>query len=182
MITKIFLTATVLSFILFASSCQNGSGEKETDSDKTGLTEKIATLENKIFNPDGTINTKKALTLLDAYEQFIVENKDDSNRMEYIFKAAGIALNLNRGQTSLKYLEQYLLSYPNGPQAEQALFLKAFVLENSIGNIKAAKQTYEEFIQKYPNSEFADDAKASIKYIGKSPDEIIELMKQEQKK
>jgi len=33
---------------------------------------------------------------------------------------------------------------------------------------------YREFLQKYPNHEFADDAELSLKNLGKTPEELLE--------
>ena len=51
--------------------------------------------------------------------------------------------------------------------------MKGYVYENEIGDLNAAKKIYEDFIAKYPDDEFADDAAVSIKNLGKSPEELI---------
>jgi tetratricopeptide (TPR) repeat protein len=55
------------------------------------------------------------------------------------------------------------------------LFLKGYVYENNLGRLDKAKAIYEEFLQKYPDNDFADDAEVSLKYLGKSPEELIEI-------
>ena len=50
---------------------------------------------------------------------------------------------------------------------------KAFVLENQINDYDQAKNTYEVFIEEYPDHPMRDDAEYSIKNMGKSPEELI---------
>lgn len=56
-----------------------------------------------------------------------------------------------------------------------------FVYENDLNDLENAKQTYEAFLQKYPNDpDFADDAQMALKNLGKSPEELIKEFEQNQ--
>ena len=168
---KIRITLISLIISLFIISC-NQPTDKVTTTPK--ITDELLTkLESEIYQAEGTMDTQKAVKLLKAYETQIEKKENEEHQSEYIFKAANLAMNLNKPQTALRYFEQFLSAYPNDEKAEQALFLKAFLLDNSIKNLEAAKATYEEFIRKYPKSDFADDAAASLKFLGKSPEELI---------
>jgi tetratricopeptide (TPR) repeat protein len=59
------------------------------------------------------------------------------------------------------------------------MFLKGYVYENNLGRLDKAKEIYETFIELYPNNEFADDAEVSLRFLGKSPEELIEIFQQE---
>ena len=48
-----------------------------------------------------------------------------------------------------------------------------FVQENYSGNLDEARRIYQLFLMEFPNHEMADDARASIDNLGKSPEEII---------
>src|ERR1700684_1233759 len=65
--------------------------------------------------------------------------------------------------------ERYLKDYPNSPEADYALYLQADSYYMQIPNIsrdqeKTAKalETFQSVVQKYPKSDYADDAKYKI--------------------
>ncbi len=62
------------------------------------------------------------------------------------------------------------------------MFLKGYVYENDLRDLETAKKIYEEFLVKYPDDEFADDAEISIKNLGKSPEELIKEFEEQQQK
>jgi hypothetical protein len=51
--------------------------------------------------------------------------------------------------------------------------MEAFAYENVIGNIAKASEYYNKFIAKYPEHDLADDAQAALKYLGKTPEEMV---------
>ena len=53
--------------------------------------------------------------------------------------------------------------------------------ENNLGDLNAAKSIYEQFLEKYPDDEFADDAAVSIKNLGKTPEELIKEFEEQAK-
>ena len=162
----VFLTAVMFS-------CNQPVKDKSES--KLGL-KAIETLEQNVHNKDGSLNLPKAVKLLDVYKKFIEneEHKQDTILPEIIFKAGNLAMNVNRPQTAYSYFLLIGSKYPEHPRAEQAAFLKAFLLDNNMHKLDAAKEAYEDFIKRFPNSEFVDDAQASLKYLGKSPEELIQ--------
>jgi hypothetical protein len=51
--------------------------------------------------------------------------------------------------------------------------MAAFTYENTLGNIGKANEFYTKFLDKYPDHELADDARTAIKFLGKSPEEMV---------
>jgi hypothetical protein len=51
--------------------------------------------------------------------------------------------------------------------------MEAFTYENTLGNIGKANELYNKFLYKYPDHELADDARAAIKFLGKSAEEMV---------
>jgi TolA-binding protein len=76
---------------------------------------------------------------------------------------------------AIRFYDRILNDFPDYRKAPEALFLKGYVYENNLGRLDKAKEIYEAFIAKYPTNEFADDAEVSLKYLGKSPEELIEI-------
>lgn len=89
------------------------------------------------------------------------------------------------GENYLKAVSTYdwlLEKWPDSKKAPQAAFMRAFTIENNINDQPGAKKAYEDFIKKYPNDEFADDAQAALKNLGKSPEELVKEFEKMNKK
>jgi len=62
------------------------------------------------------------------------------------------------------------------------LFLKGFILSDELKKYDEAKKIFNEFLEKYPDSELADDVQSLLKYMGKSDKEILEMMEKNKEK
>jgi hypothetical protein len=53
-----------------------------------------------------------------------------------------------------------------------------YIHENYFQELGKAKAIYEQFLQRYPDHDFADDAQISIENLGKSPEELIRIFEE----
>jgi outer membrane protein assembly factor BamD (BamD/ComL family) len=144
---------------------------------KEKLNEKIKLLENEI---SAEHNPQKRENLLLVYRDYIANYPKDSMSIEYLFKAGTINVSLGKGDEALSDFTNLINRYPKSAYVPQAYYYIAYVYEDVIFDIVAAKAAYIEFIEKYPDHELATDAKLAIRYLGKSPDEIVASFEQEQ--
>lgn len=89
---------------------------------------------------------------------------------------SGVVTGLNETASQEKAVEYYqkvFVNYPKFESAPSALFMSGFIQANSLGKYNEATVTYKKFLQTYPNSELADDAKVELDNMGLSPEEII---------
>jgi outer membrane protein assembly factor BamD (BamD/ComL family) len=169
---RIHLLLLILTVILFAG-CKPSRNKSA---------EQIKTLETAIYSPATTTFEKgKADSLMTMYETFISRFPDDTLAPVYTFRAANIAMNMNDGTKSLEFFDRYITRYPDKPKAEVCLFFKGYVYENVLKNLDKAKETYLVFIEKYPKSQFADDAQMALQNLGKSPEEMFHEFELKQK-
>jgi outer membrane protein assembly factor BamD (BamD/ComL family) len=158
---------------LFLAACTTPQGKKKAA---------IRTMEKELFSEDNKmIDKAKATNLINAYISFADEFVDAKETPEFLFKAGDMSMNLNMPQKAIQVFDRILKDYPDFEKAAQCLFLKAYVYENEIGDLNAAKRMYEEFIAKYPDDEFADDAAVSIKNLGKTPEQLIKEFEEKAK-
>jgi outer membrane protein assembly factor BamD (BamD/ComL family) len=138
-------------------------------------------LENRLFAPGSiTFNREKSDSLLRMYDSFIKEFPDDSLTPVYLFKSGNLLMNAGNGNGAIERFNLYLTRYPDKPSAPMCLFFSGFIYENMLRNLDKAKEVYLLFIEKYPNHEFAKDARLSIQNLGKTPEQMIkefELMR-----
>lgn len=134
----------------------------------------IKALEDSLFS-DATkmIDQKMAKELIDKYVQFADAYPEDADTPETLFKAGDMAMNLNMPQRAITIFDRIMNDYPDFDKTPQCLFLKGYIYENDFQDLDTARKIYEEFLQKYPDDEFADDAEISIQNLGKTPEELI---------
>ncbi|NNE29753.1 MAG: tetratricopeptide repeat protein [Saprospiraceae bacterium] len=99
--------------------------------------------------------------------------KDDKT-VDWLLSGGETARMVKNNQNALDFFDWILQDYSDSPKASQALFLKAFTLDNELNQDEAARPVYEEFLEKYPEDGFADDAKFLLNNLGKTDEEIIQ--------
>ena len=173
-----------LFFAIIFTSC---SGEVETEynekqeegyiiphADYDTYLKECIDMENKI---NSNVNNPDKKLLEDAmvkFQDFAGFFPDDVKSPDYLFKASDYALTLGKVEKSIKILNQIINDYPNYAQMESVLFNKASHLDFEMRDTTLAKQTYKEFIAKYPNSDLVDDAQSRIENIALSLEELAD--------
>ncbi len=173
--TKIIISLVMMLSLLFG--CQ-----QPTEKEVTKTTEEsIAELESSLFDTESnTLDRKKANQLSYLYEKWAHEHKDHEKAPDYLLKAADVSMNLNNPRRSIGLFDQILKNYPQSKNASSALFLKAFVYDDQLKDYVNAGKYYAEFIEKFPESPFINDAEASLKNLGKSPEELVKEFEKNQ--
>ena len=165
----------MIILLLAATLMAACSAGNERDADE------IAAAEDALFAEDKGITDKtKALELVNMYVAFAEEYPEDSMAVEYLFKWAEFYLNLGEGERSIELYDRVIQEYPDFRKVPECIFLKAYVYENYMGDLESARAYYSEFLGKYPDNEFADDARISIQNLGKSPEELIQQFEEQQ--
>ncbi len=137
----------------------------------------------KVFNPENktAINNEAAQTYVDACEAYALGNPNSVAAPEFLYRASEVSRTLRSYSKTLSIYDWILDSYPDYEKSATALFLKGFILDNDLKNIEAAKNTYNEFLQKFPNNALADDVQFLIENIGKSDEEIMKTIEANKK-
>jgi TolA-binding protein len=159
----------IAAAILVTFSCAGPKKEVADD-----LKNAIALLEEKLYNnQDIQISKNDAIELIGLYEEYATSFPEDSVAPVYLFRASDLSMNLQRPEETIALFNELLASYPDYEKTPSVLFLKAFVYEDQLRDLDNAKKYYEEFLEKFPESDFADDAEMSLKNLGKTPEELI---------
>jgi len=165
-----FSLITLLS--IFISSCGNNANKTKAE---VNIDDSIAFYEQSLFGQSDVnkVDIKGALKLSDYYYQWAMENKGDSLAPEYLLKSADLAMNMKKPVPAINAFNVILMDYPEHKNAPYALFLKAFVYEDILNNTEKARQYYQEFLIKFPDNEYTDDVRISLKNLGKTPEDLI---------
>ena len=149
----------------------------------TSIDEYIFSLGQKLFvEADNTgINKDAAMQYVDACEAYALAYPDNKNTADNLFKAAEVAKSIRTFPKSLSLYDWIIEKYPNYEKAPTALFLKGFIIENNIKDDKKAGEIYRQFLSQYPKHDLADDVEFLIENIGKSDQEILEMIEAKRK-
>lgn len=124
---------------------------------------------------------KDALAYVDACEAFALVLPKDPEAPEFINKAAEISNALKTYEKSFSLYDWLNNSYSDHKRGQMALFMKAFLFDESLKDVENAKKYYQEFIDKYPNHEFAKQAKLLMENLGKSQEEVLKSLQEKSK-
>lgn len=136
----------------------------------------LKTAETIFDNPDEYgINRKNSSEYVNACEAYAL-SYDDDRAPDYLYKAAEIARSLRTFPKTLSLYDWIIDSYPNYEKTPTALFLKGFVIENELKNEDLARESYSRFLSSYPKHDLADDVQFLLDNLGKSNEEILDLI------
>lgn len=105
----------------------------------------------------------------------------DERSKNYLDRSSEFARSIVNNEELLDVLNLLIQLYPNSKEGQQALFLKAFHVENILKDKQSAKSLYEEFLKKFPDNGFAKDAQFLLRNIDKTEEEILREFEQKMK-
>lgn len=156
----------LFSMTLIIMSC--GSEETvDTDStvegtvvDKDKFLVDLAELETKLDknNPEKA-DLKKAIIVFHDFAKLFPE---DAKAPEYLLKSSDIALTMGKHKKSVETLEEIIGKYPDYEKIESVYYNRASHTDFELRDTTLARQYYTEFMEKFPESDFIDDAQARI--------------------
>ncbi len=179
--------ALIFLATIFLFSCGNNEGEIiveeaqteenpiDTYEERTLEIQKFTTL---LFEDSLNFNKDYAEKLLAAYEDFIKYHSFEAESFDYEFKAGELAKALNKPHVAIKHFNGLLDRRPQHEKAPMALFYKAMIVGDMLGEHENAKIFYQEFIDKYPDHPFVESAKASIELEGKDLNDVVKSFEQ----
>lgn len=175
--------ASVMSIAML--SCGDGNNEESKTAEQPKVTKEsiagdIATLEAKAESHT-QLDYSTANSLIAAYADYAKNFPDDPQTPEYLFKAGRIATTMRQSKQAIDFYKTVYTKYPDFNKAPDALFLQGFVYESQLNDTAKAKAVYSEVIEKYPKTRLAEDARASIDNMGKSPEELIKEFEKKDK-
>lgn len=159
---KIVLFA--LLFTLFA--CENSTSTQEVETAISELkTEEQAKPEQ----------IEKLFTVVEKYSK---ANPKAEKTPEYLELVAKYHTVLGNNEKAIAIYDNLFENYKQYKGNADALFMKAFILENNMYKKGQAKAVYQQYIDLFPQGDFARDAQFAIENMDKTPEELMEMLKQ----
>ncbi len=126
----------------------------------------------------GRINFRLANDFINSSELHAIILPDDPQSPELLHQAGETARTIRSFPKALAIYEWISDAYPDHKRAPQALFLRAFILDNDLKRFDEARVLYEDFLARYPEDDFADDTQFLLDNLGKNDEEIIRSFSQ----
>jgi tetratricopeptide (TPR) repeat protein len=126
-------------------------------------------------SPSG-LNVVNAREYVNATEAMALVLPSNLQTPNHLFFAAEVSRNIKTFDKTLYLYDWIIEKYPQYERAPTALFLKGFILENELRNLEKAREVYREFLEKYPAHDLADDVQFLYDNLGKSNEEILEMI------
>ena len=166
----------VVSMMVVMAGCHNenkSQNNKVTESD-------VKKAEAALFNEDQTINAEAISETVTIFNKYAEENPDAADAAEYLFKAIEISVNTKQNpKQSIDMVNRLLENYPQFDKNPVALFMLAtFVYDEQMQDLDKARETYQQIVDNYPDSPFANDAAIAITQLGMTPDELVKMFEE----
>lgn len=147
----------------------------EASADLPPITARLDTVARGMYqDTTGRIDLRLANDFVTGSSFFALIAPDDPQAPEYIYRAAETARTVQAFSKALQLYDWLIDHYPAYERTPQALFLKGFTLDNDLQQLEEARAVYEDFLARYPQDDFADDAQFLLDNLGKSDEEIIQ--------
>ncbi len=127
------------------------------------------------------LNEDMARLYVDASEAAVMANPNMPQAAEYLHRAAETARTLRNIPKAITLYDWIIEKYPTDKRGATSLFLKAFTFDNDLKDYVSAKKYYEEFLAQYPNNEFTPSAKFLLENLGKSEEELKQILEKKSK-
>ena len=157
----------LLSFALLAFALLACGGKKLTEDD-------LKQAEASLFNEDLTLNTEAVPVVVEKYCTFVEQNPDAATAPDWLFKALEICVNQKDVEKSGEICEKLMKDYPDYDKTPAGMFMMAsFIYEDQLSDLDKARAMYERILAEYPESELIPSVQASLRNLGKTPEELI---------
>ena len=163
----------LLSLIVIAmlfTMCKN-----EAKTTRATLIQQISDMETELVNSDYTVAFEKSQKLMDVYKEFVSDYPSDTLAPEMLMRCAMVAAGSNQEMYAVTLFKQIYNDYPQSSLRSEALFREAFTYDN-MGNPDQAKPLYEQFLVEFPGDPLTNDVKILLENVGKSPEELIQYL------
>ena len=171
--------ALILSLSILVFSACNSAAESETTTpagetdsfDTAAFEQEMISIEEKINM--GAPERKDLITAAGLYEKYAELYPGTETSGDYLLKASDFNLSLGKVNKSVAILSKIIEEYPEYSRLESAYFNRANHTDLDLRDTTLAKTYYEEFLEKYPDSEMADDAQSRIENVSLSIEELV---------
>ncbi len=167
------ITVLAIAFIsIILSAC---SSEQEK------LYSEIKSYEKTLFKDDKGLNDSIAQLFVEKSDNYVNLYRDDANSPELLYKSGEILSGLGNYSQSIRRFQLLYGRYPKYNKRAESIFICGFIYDTYLQDTRNAWFHYNKFLKEYPNHKLAEDARASMSNLGKSPEELVKEFEMKEK-
>ena len=177
----------ILSPLILVTSCKNNNSSNEVKESikKDTIVSKVDTcsllfkevkrLDNILLNATALDNSVAEQAIRTFYD-FASHCRQDTLAPVFLLKAGQVAQSIRKYTQAQAFFTKCIDDFPKFKSRGAAMFLLAQLYDDAsmLNNESEARTIYHQIIREYPNSSYANDAKACIKNIGKTDEQLIQ--------
>eukprot|EP01156_Anaeramoeba_ignava_P002666 Anaeramoba_ignava/a219093_24.p2 GENE.a219093_24~~a219093_24.p2 ORF type:complete len:178 (+),score=18.56 a219093_24:1043-1576(+) len=169
------LSLIILSIALLFS-CQPKVSEKEKLIQKIEEKEKVITETLS----ERALTREEIKEVINLYDSYYKKFPKDSLSADYLMKAGQAALSVKMNNEAMHFFHTVEKKYAHTQHLPMSVFFQAFIYDESNDTL-SAKTYYNKFIKQFPEHKLVNDAKISLKNLGKSIEDIVKEFENKQK-
>ncbi len=141
----------------------------------TVLLKEVKRLDNILLNAT-SLNNNVAEQAIKTFYEFSVNCKQDTLAPVFLLKAGQVAQSIKKYTQAQSFFKKCIDDFPKFKSRGAAMFLLAQLYDDAtmLNNESEARTIYHQILREYPNTPFANDAKACISNIGKTDEQLIQ--------
>ncbi|MGF1565264.1 MAG: tol-pal system YbgF family protein [Flavobacteriales bacterium] len=151
------------------------SYDAEYESNKAAKLEQILDLEEQVQAETTGQDIKLRQRLLVSYADYANYHHEEPEVPEFLFRSAKLAVEIGKPRKAIEHLVNLHDGYPKYERRTEAAFMIAFIYESVLNDRIRAEEYYNKVIEFYPESIWAEDAKASLKLLYLTDEEKIKM-------
>lgn len=143
------------------------------------ITDRMAEMLMQVtVDSTGNLNFKAANEYVNWAETYAAIAFASPQAPQFLYKAAEVARAVRSFDRALGLYQWLGDAYPDDERAAKALFMKAFTYDEDLDKVEEARKCYQDFLTRYPNDDFADDAALLLENLGKTDEQIMQELQQ----
>lgn len=181
-----FATLFIGSLVFVSCGTDNSSAQKQEATKKdtliiTAADDDCGSKLNEAKRLDNILLKANAVNMLDAenaikaFYDFSTNCKTDTLAPVFLIKAGQVAQSIRKFTQAQSFFTKCIDEFPKFKSRAAAMFLLAQLYDDPaiLNNESEARTLYHQIIREYPQSSYANDAKACIQNLGKTDEELV---------
>ncbi|MEZ4910434.1 MAG: hypothetical protein R2774_06200 [Saprospiraceae bacterium] len=144
------------------------------DMDTSLVKDYVRSLAREAFDAKDSLKMPAILKYKEAAEAFAISHPRDTMSGVYLFNAAELLREAGSTPDALELYDWIFNYFPTYSKSSTSLFMRAFIVDQTLKKPAEAKKLYQKMIETYPKDELADDAKFMLENMGADNSELLE--------
>lgn len=185
---RILLPILLISIGVLSGACHSKKdGEKKRFGSKQKDIIQLYNMADSIYYKEGRIDTTAFLRFIDKAVEFARDYPNDEISPDMLYRAGIGAMTIAKVaetkaqratycKKAISIFNQFQETYPNHENYKNCFYQRAVIYDDILGDYNSAEDQYREFINRYPDDPKTPELKEYIKMLGKSDEEIWEMI------